>query len=353
MNPYGSDRLRIVGEKVILHSPIAKGWKGRSESTLMRGPHPGTAVIWEDRCFEVLTAEALPLGGIRYVLIPWSDEHAMRFVERYDDEAEGARVADYHFVLSQQRKSKIASWSGILLGHLPGAVQQRLAENLGVTPLRMTVVSCVPPMIFLGVYLWFAVGQTLGDGESPLPVWWMFVAAPLAFESVLRFWVAMSQGRGVGSVIGTALYMVWWAISRKRSQMVSPFTPVEELSPKIIAPRAEVAFRDLMEMRGVLLSLLPAAEQVRLAERFGFEYRKHGVGLAALILFFAALGAVTSLLRYQDSGSVSSLLSLIVAGTLTVEQVFRLIKMERGPAGSLLAPLVRPFVRVILSRAGL
>jgi hypothetical protein len=43
-------------------------------------------------------------------------------------------------------------------------------------------------------------------------------------------------------------------------------------------------------------------------------------------------------------------LSLLAATVLAVEQIVRLIALQRGPTGSVLGFLVRPFVRDLLSR---
>src|SRR5258706_9014327 len=77
MQAYGSDRVRSEdGERVVLLSRIPKAWTPRAPKTLTTAEFPGTAVLWEERYFEVLSAEALPQGGVRYVLGPWQEMHA-------------------------------------------------------------------------------------------------------------------------------------------------------------------------------------------------------------------------------------------------------------------------------------
>ena len=78
MLTYGSDRSRTAGGKVILQSSYSKGWTARTTKTASRGEHPGTAVQWGEETFEVISADVLPAGGVRYVLAPWPDNEAIR-----------------------------------------------------------------------------------------------------------------------------------------------------------------------------------------------------------------------------------------------------------------------------------
>jgi len=161
-------------------------------------------------------------------------------------------------------------------------------------------------------------------------------------DSVVRFQVVMLQSRAQGSLPGTFVYFILWSLAPKRFA-----SPVEERGRGVfmLAPDEETALRDAIEMRGALFTLLTPAEQLRLAERYGFEYRRYATGPAVVILICALLGAVSSWVKVADSGSVSALLSLILSGGLTIEQVIRLRALKRGPAGSVLGAVVRPFVR--------
>ena len=48
--------------------------------TLTSAEFPGTAVLWEERYFEVVEARAGE-GGVGYVLEPWQEMHVMRTIE--------------------------------------------------------------------------------------------------------------------------------------------------------------------------------------------------------------------------------------------------------------------------------
>ncbi|HEX9502048.1 MAG TPA: hypothetical protein VGA10_10375 [Thermoanaerobaculia bacterium] len=74
MQAFGSDRIgRVDGDRITLLSRLPKGWTPRVEKTFTSAEFPGTAVQWEEKNFEVVIAEPLPQGGVRYVLEPWLD----------------------------------------------------------------------------------------------------------------------------------------------------------------------------------------------------------------------------------------------------------------------------------------
>src|SRR5258707_7654747 len=141
MQAFGSDRIRrIDGEQITLLSRLSKGWTPRVEKTFTSAEFPGTAVLWEEKYFEVVTAEALP-QGVRYVLEPWLDQHAMRFVDRYDAESEAARIEENRKLIVREKARISANLLGMLTGHLPAIVQNELGREIGVLPARLTLAS--------------------------------------------------------------------------------------------------------------------------------------------------------------------------------------------------------------------
>ena len=350
MVPYGGDRARSAGDKVILHSPISKGWTPRRVKTLVHAEYPGTAVLWDDAYFEVVAADLLPRGGVRYVLEPWRDDHVIRVFDSYDAGTEARRLADFRAAAAQRKKSVGARLAGVIFGHFPVHVQEHLQNELGVMPARMTIVSCIPSVLLLGICIWLTAEAVLREEPSPVPVWLAFLALLLVVESGVRFIVAMQQNRGIASLLGALGYVVFWYLNPRRKHWPSPFDPGRGHKLFTIEPSEEIALRDRIEMRGAWLSLLTPAEQTRLAERFGYDYRRHAFGLAWLILFCSALGVVSSIAKLSESASLSALSSTIVAGLLGLEQIGRLAALRRGPAGSVLGVLVRPFMRDLLER---
>src|SRR5437588_7968432 len=115
MRAYGSDRLRPPkGERLILASRISKGWVARVEKTLTSAEFPGTAVLWEERYFEVIEARMLPQGGVEYVLEPWQEHHVMRVVQQYDEPSEAARLAEHRAQLEREKKRQSANLLALL-----------------------------------------------------------------------------------------------------------------------------------------------------------------------------------------------------------------------------------------------
>jgi hypothetical protein len=209
MQAIGGDRLRMAGEQAILLSAIPKGWTPRKPKTNTTAEYPGTTVLWDEQYFEVIEATAMEGGPVRYVLAPWREEHTIRTFESYDPESEARRRADFDLAKKQRRASTVSSFSGILLGHLPGAVQSRMENELGIVPSRITIASCIPPMILFGVCASVTVDATIKGTRSPIPGWMLAVTAYMMFESLLRLTVALSSGRGMGSLVGTLAYVVF------------------------------------------------------------------------------------------------------------------------------------------------
>jgi hypothetical protein len=349
MHPYGTDRTRAAGgDKVILQSRHPKGWTARVPAQGTHSEFPGTAVYWNEQYFEVIEATPQQTGGVRYVLAPWAEHHTIRTFEHYDEATEAARIADFERAKRQQKASTASRYAGFLLGHLPRPVQDHLQNELGVMPSRMTMLSCVPSMFIAGLAIYLNVDAFMSHTVSPVPRWFTPFTGLLIFDSLIRFFVAMSQHRGMGSIIGTPLYILYWYVAPHREKLPRPFEAKGESTTFTIPPPDDVALRDSLEMKGPLLTLLTPAEQATLFERYGFEYRRHCYGITWGFLVFAILGVVTSWMSMQK-GEARAVISLLAAGAVAVEQILRLHALQKRPAGSMFAILVRPFVRDLLT----
>ena len=346
MQTFGSDRTRTAGGKVILQSAIPKGWTPRAPKTNTSAEFPGTAVLWEEQHFEVVEATPLPTGGVRYVLAPWREEHTIRAFEHYDEESEARRLEDFARARRQRSASAVSRFTGIFLGHLPASVQEHLRDELGVDPARMTLLSCLLPLTAVGICVWLHVDATVEQKLSPIPLWLWLLLGFMLVETGVRFFVAMSQSRGMGSFVGSTIYLALWSFLPKGWGLPSPLASRgERLNAVLIPPAEDVALRDALEMKGPLLTLLTPAEQQELERRYGFDYRRHAFVLAWAILAVALLGVITSFMTMSDTPRLSALLSMFCAAAVALEQVVRLVSLRRGPAGSILGALVRPFVR--------
>lgn len=339
MQPHGSDRVRVVGERIVLHSRLPKGWTARTPSSGTHSEFPGTTVLWDEQYYEVLTAAPLPAGGVRYELAAWREDHTIRQFSVYDAASEAALAADHATAARQRKRSLLANLSAMILGHLPGRVQQRLADELGLFPSRMTILSAIPPVVLLGVCIWLAVGATIRKVPSPVAPWLIFVAVCMTVESGVRFSTAMLQNRGVASVLGTLFYGVYELIARKPELQKTPLTIVREDDP-------ERDLRESVEQHSWMLTLLPASDQLALAERFGFDYRKDAYALAWSLLAVGGVAIATSLEKADER--LGALLSVIIGALMILEQALRLATFKRAPAGSMLGLLVRPFMSRLL-----
>ncbi len=352
MQPYGQDRVRSAGGRLLLHSPVSKGWTPRVPKSGSHSEHPGTAVLWDGEYYEVISAEPGATEGILYVLSPWREDHVMRQLAHYDESAELQRIADSKDRMLQQKQSISARLLSVLAGHLPAVVQHRIANRAGVSPSAMTLASCVLPLVIFTSYAFILVGALIQQRPSPLPTWFGLIAGYMLMESGLRFYIAMSQSRPVGSAAGFLAYVTWWVIALKASPDKSPFTPIKGYGNFKLAPSDEQELHDRLETWGPLLSLLSASEQLELKTRFGYEYRRHAFGLTWAILICSVAGFFSSALKLGTEGfGVSAAASLIAAGFVAIEQIRRLRTLRRGPAGSIFAVVIRPLVRRLFSAA--
>ena len=344
MTARGSDRARVAGDKIILFSRIAKGWTARVPRTLTHSEHPGTAVLWDERYYEVLNADVMQGGGIRYVLAAWRDDMIFRDFQTYDDASEARIIADWNAAMLQRKRGKLAWLSGMILGHLPAPIQNRIANEYGVSAPRMTVISTIPSLVLLGTCVWLYAGARLKMEASPVPVWVWIIAMYSLAESAMRYQVYMSQSRPMGSLPGTIVYAILSIIAPQRF----PWPRERGAETFTLEPDEDVARLDAVRMRMPFFTLLSEAEQHRLAQRYDYNYREHAYPPAFILLGGALLGVASLLPRVRGAGGVSAWISFLVAGVLVVEQLVRLAAFSRRPAGSVLAPVVRLFVRSYL-----
>ncbi len=318
-------------------SPIDKGWTARVPKSLTSAEFPGTAILWEESYFEVVAAERQRRGAMRYVLEPWRETLTMRLIDRYDAESEGRRIEEQRKALQRAGARKWANAMGVLTGHLPAIVQQELASELGIHSPRLTLISIAGEYAVLAALILFSVNRLMEGGTRPAGV--LIAAAFRAAEGAIRFAVNWTQSRAIGSIVGWIGYALYHAVSARGP---SPFAVEKGQATTITTAPAEVAAHDAFTMREPFLTLLAPAEQARAAMLHGYDYRHESTTVAVMILFFCAVCAVSSY-------TMKAPLSLLAAGALGVEQIFRLIAFRRGPAGSVLRFAVRPFVRKLLA----
>jgi hypothetical protein len=341
MRSYGSDRVRVRDDGVIVLSCRLpkEGWQARVAKTLTRSEHPGTAILWDEECYEVIEIETLATG-VSYTLAPWSESHTMRAPQTYDWKSEAARAADRRDVARRVKGRRAATLFGFLTGHLPAAVQEQLAHETGTNAPLLTIVSVIPELLVFAYALRLIVNAKMGESLPP-PFPFVALSAFLSLDAGIRGGYAFLNGRPLGSVFGLIGYAIYWSITPKRSQRIAP----------LAAPRGESTFQvevgddvkriDSFTMREPFFTLLPAAEQERLAQRFDYDYRRHASMVAIGILVFSLIGVFSSL---QSRAFVS----LAVAAYLSAEQLFRLTQLGARPIGSVIGFAIRPMARKFL-----
>lgn len=349
MRTFGEDRCRPAGDRLILLSAIPKGWKARVPKSNTTAEYPGTAVLWDDQYFEVIDAVSAGGDRVRYVLAPWREEHTIRTFEAYDEESEARRHADHALARKQRRASGSARALSLLLGHLPAPAQERMQNELGVMPARMTLLSCIPPIALAALSVLSAVDSVMHRTGASMPLPLLLFSGFMVAESLFRMNVALATGRGIGSVLGTLLYSLYYLLSPGRERLAPPFEKRTAEKTFTLAPPDDVVLRDSLTMKGPLLTLLSRAEQERLAERHGFDYRRHAFATTWLMLVFAIVGAVSAYVRVEEGAGAGTLLSMFVAIAVAAEQIVRLVQLRHGPASSVFGAVVRPFVRDLLA----
>lgn len=344
----GRDRLGVeAGGRLLLDCDASKGWRGRNPATATSAEHPGSAVRWEEQFFEVLEVRPLGGGAVQYVLAPWDDRHAMRVVESYSEEAEAARKLERADTARCSDRHVYAWLAAPLLGSLPGYVQERLEREINVPAARLSLASALPLWIAGWISLVLLMASSIeGTGSLPLPV--LVFGVYLLAESTARLSVCMVQGRAIGTLVGTLLYEIWRRLGGTKARVEERPIP-RERAVRAAEAGAERDALDRFAMVEPLAGLLPVRDQVRLAERFGFDGIRWGrIGAIFLLVMFGPL-AVTSVLGAIAVFEPSDLWKVPLFGGIVAEQVLRLRKLASGRlAPSVLGPLVRTFARPLL-----
>jgi hypothetical protein len=202
---FGDDRLELRADGTrALTCPEPKGWHARRPGNQTRAEHPGTAVRWEDALFEVIEATPLFERGVRYVLAPWDDRHAIRVVRDYDESSEAGRRRETAERRSDTGKRRLSIFLAPLAGHLPARVQERMEGDFGAPARAMTIASALPLFVVGILGLLGRIVALLGGGaflprlaEHPI------VCAFLFLESAIRLGAAFLLAEPMGSLAGT------------------------------------------------------------------------------------------------------------------------------------------------------
>jgi hypothetical protein len=313
-------------------------------------------VRWETDLFEVVEAITRPEGTVAYRLEPWPDRHAVRSIRTYDTASEAGQSALREDLRRRVRRRRLSILLSPLLGHLPGAVQDRMESEFGAPSVAMTVVSALPLFALGIVSFLFTLAAGFGAGYSavgvsglesasksiprllPLPL-----SAYLVIESGIRLGIAFLQARPVGSLPGTLLYEVW--------RIAFGLPPPSGASFRGRRATSQQALQDRFRMLEAVLSLLSAEEQESLERRFGMEALRWGKITSLLLLAVGGLNVIASAAKLLAGiGGFGDFLWLVAGAAVSFEQIARLREISRGrPAGSVLGAFVRPLARELLA----
>jgi hypothetical protein len=334
---YGNDRIiASPGGRIVLISPARKEWQPRRQRTA------GTAVDWDDELYEVLEETSHP-GGTRYVLASWDARNAIRHTSRYDATWEAARSV----VRDEDRRMRQASaalfFAGVVVGHLPAFMQKRIEARYGISATRMTMVSTVPFFLF-GAYCATRVPIAEIDNFLGTPALSGRVVALGVFlflESVFRLRWALATGP-IASIAGFVLTLpVRFFLAPDKGTRVRVDS---------IGPSSDVVLADAYLVREPFIALLPPEDQALMKRRFGFDPILWGKRTAMTILAIALVGVFVELSVIASGfGSFGDFLSLVAAGALSAEQLFRLKRLRIGAAaGSVLGIPLRRLLKPLL-----
>jgi hypothetical protein len=313
------------------------------EKTRLTPEHPGTAVRWDGQIFEVLDVDALEGGGVRYTLALWDEQHAIRVVDSYDEATEAGRQHEREVRARRERHRLLSLVLAPLLGLLPADVQQQIENDYAMPGTRLTIVSAVPLLLF-GAFSLVAMWLVVFNGPELLPFPLTLLGVYFWIESLVRLTVCMTQGRPVGSILGS----LPWGLMELIQGLRGKHAPARG-APHPESPSSERDAQDSFHLLEPVLSFLDVGDQATLHELFGFDGVRWG-RITAIVLLVAVgpllVATVGGMLLAPAPGDV---LLLLVTGVLFFEQVFRLAKLARGGlAPSLLRFLVRPLARRLL-----
>ncbi|HEV7922651.1 MAG TPA: hypothetical protein VGR02_17845 [Thermoanaerobaculia bacterium] len=336
MRAYGSDRLQVDGDRLLISSRIPKGWQARIGKTLTSPEHPGTAVLWDGECYEVLDVQPLP-QGYRYTLALWGETHAIRLTDRYDEESEGERVAEHRRGIMRERKRTAANLLALFAGQLPASIQNHLGSELGILPARLTLISTITDFAIVAAAILYSAH--LRTTFRIVPPWLFLTVFYFGIQFATRLTIALLQNRPVGTVFGLIAYLFVPKLAADPGK--------GNAVPMTAAPE-DVALQDFVLMREPYITLLSTREQLSIARRFQYDYTRQSSNVAAALLLIAILGLVSSWSTLRHDVRPTALASLLTALALAVEQVWRLVALKTRPAGSVLGLLVRPFLKRLI-----
>jgi hypothetical protein len=195
-------------ELYIFSNQEKPGWRVRTPGDQTHAPHPGSAICYEDRIYELRAIE--PADGTpyvyRYALQPWEDRLQIRQVFQYSLEA--ARETGRQIAEQQKREKQFGwgVWWFAFTGLIPTPVATRWQREWNLPMRRSAMIS-----VFLLSGAAAAVGPELQrDGRHEVLVKIMLY---LVFEQIVRFFWLLGSSDAVGSLTLTAIWILGTILS--------------------------------------------------------------------------------------------------------------------------------------------
>ncbi len=211
------------GVELWIYSAAPKpDWRPRVKGTLTRADHPGSAVKYRDKVYELVLAEETAQWGYthRYGLRAWDSAFAIRTLAAYTPEAEAAVRARQRDEAAKSNFRNMILWLFPLAGLAPASLQDRWELETG---LSMAWVSVGSAFFFLLAAL--ALRELTEETRSyPLVMY-------LAVESFVRLLAAATFRRPCGALWVVLPYRLWHALA---------YTPPEAAGrPAVLAAAME------------------------------------------------------------------------------------------------------------------
>src|SRR5438876_8920312 len=87
------------------------GWRCRQPGDLTHAPHPGTAINYEDRIYEIIAIDSAPAPyNYRYSLRGWEEHFAIRQIFPYTPEIARQHARSFQEKRNQARRHGWAIW---------------------------------------------------------------------------------------------------------------------------------------------------------------------------------------------------------------------------------------------------
>ena len=186
-------------------------WLPHSPADFVSAEHPGSAIKYRDKIYEVMSVEETVEAGyaFRYRLRPWDPQHTIRHLVEYTLKTQRGEAVAHQEMAWAERLRFLILWLFPIAGLAPDPLQREWENKTG---LSMALISFGSAMCGL------ALAFLLRKGPED----WRYIAIVyyLALESFARlFWIAVTH-RPHGSLLLTLPYLLWQGLRPRHPESV-------------------------------------------------------------------------------------------------------------------------------------